>query len=620
MKTNKLLKLACAATILSGISSCTDDVLLRQDEIKQTTSKSELINIKASIPGNNSRITYNEGISSLKMKWSEKDYFSVYNGADNVTTFTINEGEEGNQSANFTGSVTGYETGNKLIALFNHNEDVKVDDDENILLSVQNQTGKLDDRFHYMLGTTTYEEGVAPTFDFKHLVSIFKVNFTAPVGTTFKKVELLGNGIYPYVTLVTTKTPSNMGSEAEIGGTYWIFENHSDTGEIISINGEFTTDENGLVTIYAYVIPTVRIGLYADKVLQPRFVATDTEDNVYINSVVYETKWIEDNEAGKMYNINTPLVLDIDFANENQASGTAEEPYEIANADQLYSMMLRMALHMVNKDHGSYSYCHYKLTNDIELDDRMTWYPIGLYDCTFDGNGHTISGNISLRNASDIGFFASTYNSTVKNLTLDLNIKIDSEGNNEGSDKIGGIVGKLENYSQLINCVNKSDIATNVCFEKVGGLAAEVNNSAIIACVNEGDITLTNPTFIGGLVGNLIENAKIEACYNIGDITVTSTDEFTKYMGDLIGAINYNSSGALMNSCWSNASTTNGGEGIVYGAISGYGSEYVNNCYNVTPSSEQIATMNSSMTNGQYEFAENGVIITKSSSSTETEQ
>lgn len=134
-------------------------------------------------------------------------------------------------------------------------------------------------------------------------------------------------------------------------------------------------------------------------------------------------------------------------------SGTAEDPYIIANADQLAKMSKLVS------NYEAYASAHYKLISDVNLNGKkaqtedlknLVFYPIGYwkqqdgtnsadetyygygnsFSGTFDGNGNTISNiyqNTWLMDGNydygywdaAMGLFGATYNATIKNLIVD---------------------------------------------------------------------------------------------------------------------------------------------------------------------------------------------------------
>ena len=195
-------------------------------------------------------------------------------------------------------------------------------------------------------------------------------------------------------------------------------------------------------------------------------------------------------------------------------SGTAEDPYLIAHANQLYNIKY---YHFFGK--------HYKQIADIDLGGYFSlgegWDPIGLGESPFlgvyDGDGHTISNLFITRPyQGDIGLF--------------------------------GCVGEL---SEILNVgLLNADVTGR---RDVGGLAA-INAGIIANSYVTGKVSGT--TYAGGLIG-----------YNMGSVTDSyfdgtvshvkgyDTDE-VKYAGGLVGC---NSEEGSITGCYAKATVESGG-------------------------------------------------------------
>ena len=110
-------------------------------------------------------------------------------------------------------------------------------------------------------------------------------------------------------------------------------------------------------------------------------------------------------------------------------SGTKEDPYQIATAEQL------AFLAEVNDDWSDeYNHAYYVLTSDIQLNDlanyekwdqeapEYQWQPVGYhFSGSFDGAGYTISGLYvqSMKDQDAIGLFGNIAKATVSNVKLE---------------------------------------------------------------------------------------------------------------------------------------------------------------------------------------------------------
>ena len=89
-----------------------------------------------------------------------------------------------------------------------------------------------------------------------------------------------------------------------------------------------------------------------------------------------------------------PTALAAGNASFSGGSGTAEDPYQISTAEDMFALA-----NAVNQDKVSYEGSYFRLTKDIDLG-NTPWTPIGdsasaegrQFLGSFDGGGYTISG------------------------------------------------------------------------------------------------------------------------------------------------------------------------------------------------------------------------------------
>lgn len=227
-------------------------------------------------------------------------------------------------------------------------------------------------------------------------------------------------------------------------------------------------------------------------------------------------------------------------------TGTAEDPYVIATAEQLKNLADK-----VNAG-TTYEGKYFKLANDIDLatlkdaeGNQLAWTPIGGgaalaeadtdgYDKntptykflgTFDGNGKAIKNLMIDADADFVGLFGHN-GGTLKNFTLEGKVTV------KGShDYVGAVV--AFNSGKIIRVINKAEIAAPDCYN-VGGIAGtNVGNTGnwkykgdsnkctlknavglITECGNEAKLTAMRT--VGGIVGSNFGD--ISYCYNYGDI------------------------------------------------------------------------------------------------------
>ena len=186
-------------------------------------------------------------------------------------------------------------------------------------------------------------------------------------------------------------------------------------------------------------------------------------------------------------------------------SGTAENPYQIGTAEELYWFAEQVNSGKTN--------INAELTDNITIntdvlntdgtlnddaDSFAQWTPIGTsnaYTGTFDGQGYTISGlyvNITSSYSDDyVGLFGYV-----------------------------GSGGQVENVS-----VVDSYIGNNYSYGFTGGVCGYNNGGTITNCYNTGSVT--GDSLVGGVCGDNYaydgDTATIENCYNTGTVTGTGT-------------------------------------------------------------------------------------------------
>jgi LPXTG-motif cell wall-anchored protein len=193
-------------------------------------------------------------------------------------------------------------------------------------------------------------------------------------------------------------------------------------------------------------------------------------------------------------------------------SGTKEDPYLVATAEQLNNVRYRL-----NK--------HFKQTANIDLNvapynTGAGWEPIGIYGSpfsgTFDGNGKTISNLTINRSANySVGLFG--YSSNTAEMQ---NVKMENT-NVTGGNNTGALVG--DNRATITNSYAKGAVTgTGFC---AGGLVGYNYKASISDSYATG--TVAGSKRVGGLVGE-----------NWGTITnsyATGTVTGSAYVGGLVG-------------------------------------------------------------------------------------
>ena len=189
---------------------------------------------------------------------------------------------------------------------------------------------------------------------------------------------------------------------------------------------------------------------------------------------------------------------------------------------------------------------------------------------TFDGNGHTVTLDITASTAN-VGLFSKLAGgAVVKNVITAGTVTA------TGKKCVAGIAGYATDNVKIENCKNTASITGN---KNVGGILGEAYNNeesisvGIKNCANEGAVNGTGSA-VGGIVGKMEGQNSIIDCYNRGNIT-----GFNNYAG-IVGQ----STGALVatiKNCYSVGAVTAYGASTNAGyALIGGGKNYaLTNCY-----------------------------------------
>ena len=227
------------------------------------------------------------------------------------------------------------------------------------------------------------------------------------------------------------------------------------------------------------------------------------------------------------------------YSDFDGGSGTEEDPYLIANIDQLDNVRYYMD-------------AHFKLTCDLDLTEAVAeggiydvegrgWAPIGgesthyftEFTGSFDGDGHTISGlrvNIPTGYNSSHSIYAGlfAYNiGTIQGLSVEGVVSV--QRNQSVYVYVGGIAGY--NKGIIEQCHNAATVqgVTSYYTSYVGGVCGYTDGGTIRNCYNTGNIHAKQTSsssyayyaYAGGIAGyyNSSSDSSITLCYNAGAIT-----------------------------------------------------------------------------------------------------
>ena len=266
----------------------------------------------------------------------------------------------------------------------------------------------------------------------------------------------------------------------------------------------------------------------------------------------------------------------------------------------------------------------YHLKNDIDLW-GVDWIPIENFTGIFDGQGYIINNlTISVRQ-SNLGLFGSISNAVIKNLGLEYVYINPMYGSIFDTGNIGGIVGRIADFSIINNCYVEGDITIDSGVYSsdtyAGGICGSASsNTTISNCFNNSKVTINTEkimilnssvftshssiSYAGGIcgIGGVVIN-----CYNTGKITSSScSDVFSwPYIIDSGSLTSTSYAGGIAGSSYSVDNCYNEGEIFAIsfsritagspadsssrsistsyaGGIVGFGNfgDVINNCYN----------------------------------------
>lgn len=196
---------------------------------------------------------------------------------------------------------------------------------------------------------------------------------------------------------------------------------------------------------------------------------------------------------------------------------------------------------------------------------------------TFDGNGHTVTLDITASTAN-VGLFSKLAGGAVVKNVITAG-SISSKGNN-----VGGIAGTADGNVTIENCKNTASIKGG---KGAGGILGYSEPGSgfvtISSCANMGSVSGTRKQ-VGGIAGNVVGTHIIRNCYNQGDIS------------DGAGILGRGTKGVLVENCYTVGPVETNGA-IMAVSSSSYSSDEpcrIVNCY--APSETVTALVPSTVT------------------------
>lgn len=212
---------------------------------------------------------------------------------------------------------------------------------------------------------------------------------------------------------------------------------------------------------------------------------------------------------------------------------------------------------------------NYQLTADI----IVTAPYASDFSGTFDGNGHTVTLNITSGSANTGLFKKLVGGATVKNVT--------TAGTVSGGASTGAIAGNADGKVSIFNCKNTATVTgTGKGVGGILGYSYPANGYATIeSCANTGAIVAEGKQQTGGIAGNLEGAHVIRNCYNTGSVTATS---------GFAGIVGRGTKGVTVENCYSTGAIATGGFALVGVATSTSPAVSVKNSYAVEGTGKDI--------------------------------
>ena len=616
MKQTRLMKMLFVPAALSFFAACSSDNDIVGDK-NSTEDKGVTLTINATAGADAamSRVQYNDNYS---VEWTSADKVYAFAGS------TANAGLCGitttadKHNAKLTVTLpTTPKNGDKITAYVANSSVTAVNaKTEGLGDQVEVDYSKQDGTYAgatsrcVLFGETTYNSESELSMNFEYQTTFLKLSLNFQDASVAGKAALYltGDNVYSISRMNTT------GDKA---------------GKLGNQNGFTITVPS--VDVAAGQAKDIYIAMYPGAV-----------QNVKLQAVMADGKTYEftlgnaNLAAGKVYNIKkNGTKVATEASAKLEGKGTTAEPYLINNLADLKCLQKNTGV----------SGKIYKMTNDIVI--NGAWTPIEQFHGTFDGDGHSILGNIEVStntNNSGIGLFGNMgYNATIKNLTNKANIFAQTDQINVS---VGGIVGRINtNNVQIKNCVNKGIINSEIL--NTGGIVGEIvsyktegsKDILIEACRNEGNI-ITTGTRIGGIVANIYGNGSGVQIIRIKGCSTTNvsfgTRSSTCYTGGILGNLQavqsadiinitacwtsnmvfpivgnkYGMVGApaplkyILNNCWTNADND-----VIKGSVA-----TITNSYKKADNksfSEWVTEANTAWGSAEYEFNADGAIVKK---------
>ena len=206
-----------------------------------------------------------------------------------------------------------------------------------------------------------------------------------------------------------------------------------------------------------------------------------------------------------------------------------------------------------------------ELTADLDLS-GSDFTPVPIFQGTFHGNGHTISGFSFVKKGSKTGLFRTlTASAVVDDLTVEGDLA--PQGS---ASQAGLLVG--ENYGTVSRCAARGSVSGQ---EDIGGLVGLNGESGCLqSCTSAAAVT--GVTNVGGITGQNL--GAVENSSNTGEINTQADQETPTSVGGIAGL-----SRGTIRGCTNSGAVGYQHVGYNMGGIVGLQSGEISNCSNTAP-------------------------------------
>jgi predicted outer membrane repeat protein len=260
----------------------------------------------------------------------------------------------------------------------------------------------------------------------------------------------------------------------------------------------------------------------------------------------------------------------------NEVTGSVDDEYCYVNPAKFDSIRMNISkpcelaffISWVNglNEQGAHPTDSARLVDDIDMR-AFGWVPIDNYQGLFDGNGHTVSGIVSMLNTehTEYGFFGNLNGGTVKDLYIKgASYSIEARDDHQQL-YIGGIAGRMDGGT-IQNCEASSAMHSDDPNTVMGGLVGRMDSGKVHSSIGIPSMT---GNLMGGLVGELVGDSLVNSFAN----AKFTSESNAKYQGGLV-AVN----GGLVENCYFHEQEGSN-HGALFGTLVGNNTDSVKYCY-----------------------------------------